>query len=336
MFKIILTLSLITGSLSAFAGDKVGNGGGLWTCSNQGIIQKAILVDLYEAQEEFGVSLITPFDIDPSRIVEERNQFARLNLIEFHNAWSKYLNESYSKIRMVNSELVIVDDSLFRIKPLKSTCNTDWIYTQFANFTHQDQILIRSDLWQNQNIAPISKAALIWHEVIYKWLRTEYFDTDSIRARQIVGYLFSNLPADQMRSKISNVLSSAPVNPPNPPYPNPNPAPAPIEKPWVCMIQNSHISTYYSDYGISQLEAKTKTLQKCQNGESGFFCKESSLKCDEIKNNQSVYTCQNKNNHISQTYIGSGRSLLEAEFKARESCQSAPSKFYCQSEVICE
>ncbi|MCO4756339.1 MAG: hypothetical protein KC478_17800, partial [Bacteriovoracaceae bacterium] len=61
MKKFLLTSLFMAGmSLSAFAGEGAGNGGGVWVCQNQDqlkTIRWARLVDLYEAEKEFLLSM---------------------------------------------------------------------------------------------------------------------------------------------------------------------------------------------------------------------------------------------------------------------------------------
>lgn len=47
---------------------------------------------------------------------------------------------------------------------------------------------------QNINVLPNQQQAALWvHETVYKYLREVNHDPDSIRARKVVGYLFSDL-----------------------------------------------------------------------------------------------------------------------------------------------
>lgn len=320
MKRLVLTLVLLS-CFAAHAGDKVGNGGGLWTCSMQGSLVSAHLVDMYEAKEELGLEPLITFETDPMKIVQERSDFVRLNLPEYSPEWNKILVETMGKIRFVNSELVVVEDALYRLKPAAVTCSEPWSYTQFANYTNLDQVLIRGDLWASLQVQALHKAALIWHEVIYKWLRDVKGEQDSVRTRQVVGILFSTLSPVEMNAAILKVLGQGQP-------------PVPAKDQWICMVDNPHISKYYAAVGNSELEAKTLTTQACQNGPNGFFCA-TQLKCEQILDQAEIYTCSNENNHINQIYLGKGRSLLEAEFNARNACQQTQQNFFCSEQVNC-
>jgi hypothetical protein len=324
MFKIINLLAIILTTQFVQAGDKIGNGGGLWTCTANQSLQLGMLVDLYEAEEEFSLPLISTNQVDPLQIVQDRDLYIKVTLPSYYYFWNKKLNESLQKIHYVNSELTIVDDALFRVKPLSTTCAAGWVYTQFANFTNQDQILIRQDLWNSSAVAPLHKAALIWHEVIYSWLREQYQDTDSVRARQIVGLLFSTLPSQDILNRIEKIVSPLPTNP--------------NQSVWFCSIKNNNSFYYFGDYGQSQIEASSLVTQKCQSLPNGFHCDERSLSCEEISKQSVQKICQLKNQQNNKTYLGKGRNLLEAEFKTREQCQTdtTTQPIFCDHKFICQ
>lgn len=324
-FKILFLFILFQGSLSHSAnllGDRVGNGGGLWTCSNFNSLIQGILVDLYEAEVEFGLNLISPHQTDPMQIVAERSSFVQKNLPEYFFQWERVLTEIKSKLRFVNSELTVIDDALYRVKPLSTTCPSRWEYTQFANFTELDYILIRNDLWLNANIKSLHKAALIWHEVIYTWLRREYKDQNSVRTRQIVGLLFSDLPPLELKARIEKIFS--------------NVSPKPGQPMWICTVENSHIHKLYSGYGSSKLDASSKALINCKNGDHAFFCSTTS-NCEVILDQTKEVVCRVENRLSHKAFVSKGRNLLEAQFKATEQCQLdvGASSFHC-GEPVCE
>lgn len=319
---VFLSCFILLISQSLFAGDKVGNGGGLWTCSFRQNLTQGMLVDLYEAEEEFSLELISSIETDPFKIVNERNNYIKINLPIFYNPWNQKLTESLNKIHFVNSELTIVEDALYRIKPLSSRCSEGWSYTQFANYTNQDQILIRDDLWKNPIINPIHKAALVWHEVIYAWLRDQYHEKDSVRARQIVGLLFSKLPQNIMQEKMNVILNSIP-NQPDQPY-------------WFCVIRNMYSFKYFANYGLNQMEASTKATQACNEGQFSSHCDEYNIKCEQILNQNSKVTCQIKNYVINKSYFANGLIHLEAEFKVRDLCSHESDPVHCDHPVQCQ
>lgn len=318
-FLVVTTLILFfsTGFSAANAGDKVGNGGGLWACitPNQFVLQ-GTLVDLYEARTEFGLLTITSLESNPLNIVKERENYLRSFNSSFATAWSVALADVLQKMRLVDAELEKVDDSLFRMRPLPATCNGTWNYVQFANFTHLNQVLVRKDMWNNPAVPSLDKAALIWHEAIYKWLRETYGDKDSVRTRQIVGLLFAQITPAELEQGIAAVLKQT--------EPNPQPTPTPTPKPTqmsVCIISNSMSSMWYMGYGNNAAAAERSAIQICESAPEGFHCARHNTRWDSFQTDaENKYDATVTNSLIHKTYGGEGRSKIEAEGKARIAC----------------
>lgn len=321
--KYLVLVAVVLGISHAQAGDKVGNGGGLWACvSPDQQISKGTLVDLYEARTEFGLILITSAESNPLNIVKERETYLRSNFNLYLREWSLALSEVLEKMRLVEAELEKVDDALFRMRPLPSTCAGTWNYIQFANFTHLNQVLIRKDIWNHEAIPALDKAALIWHEAIYKWLRATYGDRDSVRARQIVGLMFAQLTPQELARGIDEVLRQTNPNPPVPPVP-PAPQPAPTTMS-VCIMQNRMNRMWTLDYGSSLANARAKVTQTCKSSEDGFHCDENSIRCDSFLSNAPADIMFTINNRVTgQSFLGEGRSKIEAEGKALKACSDA-------------
>lgn len=206
--KWILFLSLFAGTVAAFAQDKIGNGGGLWACVAQdNTVTKGMLVDLYEARSEFGLRLIASAESDPLAIVHERADFIKKYWPEMNQEWALVLEMVLAKLQFVDGPLEEVHDSFYRTMPAASEgCASGWRYTQFANFTNLGPVLVSRSLWDNASIPPLNKAALIWHEVIYRWLRDAQNEKDSIRTRAVVGFLFSDLPIEILKQRVQDIL----------------------------------------------------------------------------------------------------------------------------------
>ncbi len=217
MKNLFFTVILLT-TLHTTAGDKIGNGGGIWACyASDKSLQKGLLIDFFELKNEFALELIQSAKTDPMEIVKDRMNFAEQNLPGLNNTLKAYISDTLDNLRFIDSELLMVDDGLFRIKPSRSSCATEWKYEQFANYTQYKQVLINREFWESSQIPALDKAGLIWHEIIYSWLRDRYSDTNSVRARQITGLLFSNLDKEQIDHQINQVLANLSVPQPKPP-----------------------------------------------------------------------------------------------------------------------
>lgn len=202
-----LTLVIALISASAMAGDKIGNGGGLWACRTPEGIVRAELVDLFEAREEFKLDLKNFGKESVDEIVRERLAYVRGALPDLYEEWVSHFEYVLNHRQLVNARLRPIEDSLYRIEPVAATCpEGSWEYTQFANFTEYGQILIRRDLWENPAVSERDKAALLFHESLYRWTRIRLVDHDSVRARRIVGYLFSQHSPGDLRREISKTI----------------------------------------------------------------------------------------------------------------------------------
>lgn len=310
----------------SFAGDKIGNGGGLWACGSQDQIQTATLVDFYEAVQQFDLNLPVPQDTSAFNIVDSVNLNLQSKLPDYATKWSQILADVKTKIRYVNSELVVVNDALYILRPLGSLCRTGWNYVQFANYTNYNEVLIRQDLWNSTVISAVDKAGLIWHEVIYRWMREEFGDTDSVRARHIVGLIFSDLDSVKLRNSLQQVLA-------------PSVSPKPDQPVWICLTMNSMNYKYFFEYGTNELMTKSQVIQSCQIGSPDFpnQCDDFQSRCGSFTESAQKYTCSVKNLLDNKNYAETGRSLFEAEAKARKACSDVSNRaVHCDTNITCQ
>lgn len=311
----------------AFGGDKVGNGGGLWAClDSQENVRYGMLIDLYEAREQHGLSLIANSSSDSFSIVNERRELMIKLLPKRASIWSAYLDDVYKKMHLTDAILTEVEDSLYPISPLPANCpEGNWKYLQFANYLQQSQqILVRKDLWQHLGVSSLDKAALIWHEAIYAWLRDSSGDKDSRRARHIVGLVFSQLPPQALQDRIEDILTQ---QTPAPPIPEEN---------WVCMIENTLNRKVFIGYGKIEKQARTSSLQACQAGDDAFHCSESSIQCDQMPSMSKVWFCETTNGLTSKVFPGEGRSKVEASYQSKNACVQAGDAVHCTDIPSCE
>jgi hypothetical protein len=150
-WNMTLTALLLVSSTAAFAktaklaqqGERGGNGGGVWVCQNKdslGTIRKVELVDFYEAEKEFkyvikkqtGLDSQTILDLYKYRIFEiDKNLAASME---------PYFSKLNAKLNPVDTDLEVIDDSLYRVKPPQRWCEEGTIsYQQLANYTTTDQ-----------------------------------------------------------------------------------------------------------------------------------------------------------------------------------------------------
>jgi hypothetical protein len=209
----------------AHADGHVGNGGGSWTCRSNSADDTLIwvqLVDLSEARREFNQPVPVTGDMPAGAIPDPRAWLA---------AGDRYLSWAESKIKTANpnfyaeylrrkadllanrifvpadSDFDHTSDILHHTRPDDSTCVNGHIMQepeQLANFTDMGHLEINGKLWYDHSLSEIDRAALFVHEIVYWIFRDFSHDTDSLRTRVIVGYLFSStMPIPQYAPMIS-------------------------------------------------------------------------------------------------------------------------------------
>jgi hypothetical protein len=307
-------------SLSSLAGDKIGNGGGLWSCETTlHQMTSAVLVDLFEA-EQHDLQVLPVQGMAQSIAVDKIKTLGQAN-VGLANKLDYNLNDVFSKIRFVNAVLEKVDDALYIMEPLPATCPLgEWHYLQFANYTNQNQVLIRKDVWTSAVVSELDKAALLVHEAVYRWLRSDYADTNSVRSRRIVGLLFSNLAVEQINKGILELIG--PVNEPG------------ILDNWACLLKNHHTNISFIGYGQLKQESTDNVMKSCQSVENGFFCNEQEADCEEAQTNASVWYCSVKNSHLHTNFSGKGRTRVEASYQGIKDCEKkSDGGFFCDDPV---
>lgn len=209
--KSMLTVMLaLLASVGANASNESGNGGGAWVCQNSdnlGTIRWARLVDLYEGRTEFGLNIP---EIQNREYLEIADTVMVRRLFPVSEDLYRSVNEKLETVKarlvMVNADLAVVNDSLYRIQPARRECLGGTIsYVQLANFTNDHRILIQQNLFNDPHLSETDKAALLIHEAVYAYLRDQG-DENSVRTRKIVGLLFSTLPQDSLRQEMETIL----------------------------------------------------------------------------------------------------------------------------------
>jgi len=306
--KLWTTLALMLGSTLSFAGDRITNGGGAWTCRAQETAPatQAMLVDFYEAREQHGWTLRSePSAATPVELADKMMSRLEVEFPNYAPLWRSQLAEVKSVMKVVDAELTPVADSLYDITPRTSTCNGKWFYTQFALFTIEGQLLIDQALWNSPLLTVQDKAGLLWHETIYRWMRQAHQDQNSRRARRITGLVFSDLSGEKKRALLAEILGGS----------------NPVQQDWMCRIQNGVSRKFFASYGASEIEASSDTLMQCQQAGYKYHCSESEIQCAVIDRDQIGWFCKSRNVYSGDVFVGRGRNLLEAEFRSQSACQ---------------
>lgn len=196
---------------------RVGNGGGAWVCydNNTNDIRWMELVDLYEAPDAPLNLTIKTRTGTYEKIVDDVRK--RLNTANpaFNTALNKnfeyvdYLHASAAgtpqNIIYTSKKLTVVDDSLHSTEPDEKTeCKGGSVeYGQVVNFMEDGMIKVSDKLFKSPKFSETAKAALVFHEAIYKY-RRDRGDKNSVITREIVGHIFSDLTDVELRDKLSS------------------------------------------------------------------------------------------------------------------------------------
>lgn len=210
---IILLLIIFTSQSIAqnLDGGTVGNGGGVWVCQDSlNAIKKIELVDFFEAEKEFDYVIKSYEGLNYQDILKSYQQ--RISDIDTNlgKELSFYFKEIIPSIKLVDSELEVIDDALYRLKPSPfKWCAGEISYQQLANYTDYGKILLSEYLFNHSELSELERAGLILHEVIYKYMREANEERNSVNTRRIVGIIASDLETKKARSALSAIISLA-------------------------------------------------------------------------------------------------------------------------------
>lgn len=194
MKKFIVPM-LLMASLTSFAGNEKGNGGGAFICKTIAtatageVILSAQSQDLWETARRYEViSSNLEADVLAFDVLEKLKS---IGATRFLSEVKRELKKVMGMRSIEDVKLVPVGDSRHYVEMASCTAGTPE-FTAAAIYQDQANDLVFSKRVY-EKFDNISKAALNVHEAVYKVLRSEYKDVDSVRTRKIVGYLFSDM-----------------------------------------------------------------------------------------------------------------------------------------------
>lgn len=210
-------LFALSAATSALA-HEIGNGGGTWVCrETNGDIRWAKLVDIFEAQNEFGLTIATYPGSYTDIVDSVQLRLFKANR-DLYQAVSDYLDKvDYLKnnppqIVHTLTKLTKIDDALYSIEPEQESCSGGTIaYEQVVNYKNDGRILVQAKLFSgknaggNSNLSEVAKAALVYHEAIYAYRRETAGDKNSVMSRRIVGLIFSTLSVNELTKALETL-----------------------------------------------------------------------------------------------------------------------------------
>ncbi|RZA03261.1 MAG: hypothetical protein EOP11_16215 [Proteobacteria bacterium] len=199
----ILGLSLVSGN--ALAGAVSGGGGKAVVCRNADrSIRTAELLDLWEAREIYGREIIRSDKPMKELVMEgiERLKHAFLPISEFPQENGEnlrgYLDRNSDSLRgdtgpkdktvkrLRGVTLNDTNDSFELARP--SECAVEQV-VNFVDLANLPRIYVNQDLWES--LDNVNQAALVLHESLYRTLREEFGESNSLRTRRAIGFVMA-------------------------------------------------------------------------------------------------------------------------------------------------
>ncbi|MNJ91168.1 hypothetical protein D3C87_88150 [compost metagenome] len=345
---VILTLA----SANAFAApDRIGNGGGVWMCeSPNGDILDLMFMDIFEARREYQLN-VPETNENPLYTVQSKKKWIQ-QFLPYGTALNEHILYVEKNITWIDDIIVSIPDAANKITPHPSLCKQGkWLPVQLVNFTDDFRILVRRELFDSPLMTDVERAAVYLHEGIYSYLRSEFSDKDSVRARAIVGLLMSDLSDAQKVERIAKVISKN----------SPEPQPKPPVGGFMCGIKPGDHSPLYIFEAGTETKAREEVLKVCVKGEDpfppgfpgGFIpgfpggvipgppneCKEHRVLCEPITTSEKNKSCSFDDFFESKKYTGTGRTFLEAQKEAMTRClieEGSGSTCYSFRNLVCE
>lgn len=184
MSRYIMGLILMALTMTAFAGDK-GNGGYSLVCRNEnGKINSAELLDIYEGKILHNLDYQNnDLEVD-SLILVALNRTAEND--SFYGKMARELEHIQKNTIFVpeGHELELTEDAFPIIK--KKGCE----FEQLANYTVDEKLVISEEIYNK--LDNLNKAALYIHEAVFAIRRKALNETSSFNSRKLTAHLISS------------------------------------------------------------------------------------------------------------------------------------------------
>jgi len=209
-------ITLLMCSTYSYAGGMEGGGGNSVVCRDtQGKAVSAEIYDLFEGRALYGY---LPKEDGADYKTQARAIAKKMAEASWDDFFVKETERILSDVRFLPTDaaLVPVNDSDSIIKP----ANCDIFQT--AIYQPNQRVYFDSNIWSL--LTESNRAALVFHEVIYAYLRTVDWAKTSTRARQYVAFMFSGqnlktkwFPANGEHFEICKTDPNSPYNDANTP-----------------------------------------------------------------------------------------------------------------------
>ncbi len=203
----ILLLLLLP--LTLFAAPRVNNGGGVWLCSTRSDTNWIQASDFFElrpehrSREDFGSAT-------KEEIFERKLGDIATLWPDLHKLMRKYPVDFQKITQYVDFSFPPTQDMSFESRPQPSDCPGGVVaYRQLAVYLYNGTLLIDKALWLDEKLSELDRAAILFHEWIYKALRDDRDEQSSARTRRLVALIFSASPASWVAKQITYELNAS-------------------------------------------------------------------------------------------------------------------------------
>lgn len=117
----------------------------------------------------------------------------------------------------------------------------------------------------------------------------------------------------------------------------PDPYPEPAMQESACMLVDTGYNKVFLGKGRLRLEAEAEVRQACSKVVHASYC-QGAIKCNDPRTDRPSNTamCVLIDTGYSKTFKGEGKTLIEAEYRARKSCGDNVHSSYCVGAIRCE
>lgn len=208
--KMLILLTLVSSIVLAAGKGSDGGGKGIICRDKKGAISSVELLDLWEARTIYKRQIKISKENEQTQLsgALDRMRFA-MNVWMTSETWvsrsQDFLNTNLGNInRLRGVSLSLTDDSFEDMAPDESSgCKVEQIvrYKQFAGDHMSFNALVNQDIVDKMDAT--NKAALALHEGLYAFLKSYHNESNSIRVRRAVGFIFSGGSFESFASVIT-------------------------------------------------------------------------------------------------------------------------------------
>lgn len=208
--KYVALIFVMLFSLLSYAGNEVGNGGGVIVDRKTG--KPIVFFDAWETTERYGYIVIRT--VDKSNDVEEAltflNRIKKFDL-ELHKELSDWAQTFYNEIQFTDNDLPLIFDTGTGIK-IPENLKIAQLIIQRRLGPSDVQYLINEKLWKG--LSADQRGIAILHEIVYrKAIQVNPNLFNSVNVRLFVGMIISDRISHVGKNSFENIATTLGIKP---------------------------------------------------------------------------------------------------------------------------